>query len=171
MKAGSGMTAGVSIGPLVNKAAVEKVDQQVQDAMAKGAKTIIGGRRLTENGLDKGLFYAPTILSGVTPEMQIYREETFGPVAPIVVYDNEKDLLAMANDTRYGLAAYVYTRELSTAMRYFEGIEFGIIGINDINPTAASVPFGGMKESGLGREGATEGIFEYLETKVAGFAI
>jgi succinate-semialdehyde dehydrogenase/glutarate-semialdehyde dehydrogenase len=170
LKAGSGLS-GAGIGPLVDIHAIEKVDRQVQDAVEKGADVITGGRRLTEDGLDKGNFYAPTILSGVTPEMAIYREETFGPVAPVVPYDNEADLLAMANDTHYGLAAYVYTRELSTAMRYFEGLNFGIIGINDINPTAAAAPFGGMKESGLGREGATEGIFEYLETKCGGFAI
>jgi len=155
----------------VDEHAIEKVARQVQDAVEKGADVITGGRRLTEDGMDKGNFYAPTILSGVTPEMAIYREETFGPVAPVVPYDNEADLLAMANDTHYGLAAYVYTRDLSTAMRYFEGLNFGIIGINDINPTAAAAPFGGMKESGLGREGATEGIFEYLDTKCGGFAI
>ena len=170
LKAGSGRS-GAGIGPLVDEHAIEKVERQVQDAVEKGADVITGGRRLTEDGLDKGNFYAPTILSGVTPEMAIYREETFGPVAPVVPYDNEADLLAMANDTHYGLAAYVYTRDLSTAMRYFEGLNFGIIGINDINPTAAAAPFGGMKESGLGREGATEGIFEYLETKCGGFAI
>ncbi len=171
MKAGGGFTSGVSIGPLVNAAAVEKVDRQVRDAVSQGAECVIGGRRLTENGLDKGFFYAPTILSHINPDMLIYREETFGPVAPVVIYDDEADLLAMANDTRYGLAAYVYTRELSTAMRYFEGLHFGIIGINDINPTSASAPFGGMKESGIGREGATEGILEYLETKLGGFSI
>jgi len=170
LKAGSGRS-GAGIGPLVDEHAIEKVARQVQDAVEKGADVITGGRRLTEDGMDKGNFYAPTILSGVTPEMAIYREETFGPVAPVVPYDNEADLLAMANDTHYGLAAYVYTRDLSTAMRYFEGLNFGIIGITDINPTAAAAPFGGMKESGLGREGATEGIFEYLDTKCGGFAI
>ena len=171
MKAGIGMNADVSIGPLVDQAAVEKVDAQVQDALAKGAEIVTGGRRLTENGLGKGHFYAPTILSRVTPEMRIYREETFGPVAPVVVYDDQAHVLDMANDTHYGLAAYVYTQQLATAIRYFEGLQFGIIGINDINPTAASAPFGGMKESGVGREGAAEGIFEYLETKLGGFAI
>jgi succinate-semialdehyde dehydrogenase/glutarate-semialdehyde dehydrogenase len=103
--------------------------------------------------------------------MMIYREETFGPVAPIVPYDDENDLIAMANDTHYGLAAYVYTRDLNKAFQLFEGLQFGIIGINDINPTSAAAPFGGMKESGLGREGAIEGIEEYLETKLGGFSI
>jgi succinate-semialdehyde dehydrogenase/glutarate-semialdehyde dehydrogenase len=161
----------VSIGPLVDKAAVKKVDDQVQDALSKGAELVAGGRRLTENGLDKGHFYAPTILSRVTPEMRIYREETFGPVAPVVVYDDDARVLDMANDTHYGLAAYVYTQQLATAIRYFEGLQFGIIGINDINPTSAAAPFGGMKQSGIGREGASEGIFEYLETKLGGFSV
>jgi succinate-semialdehyde dehydrogenase/glutarate-semialdehyde dehydrogenase len=103
--------------------------------------------------------------------MLIYREETFGPVAPVIPFDEEDDVLAMANDTAYGLASYVYTQNLSRAMRTFEGLNFGIVGINDINPTSAAAPFGGMKESGLGREGAREGIEEYLETKLGGFSI
>ena len=121
--------------------------------------------------MDKGLFYAPTILSKVTEEMIIYRQETFGPIAPVITYNDDDDLLALANDTQYGLAAYVYTQDIKTALRLFEGLNFGIIGINDINPTAAAAPFGGMKESGLGREGGVEGIHEYLETKVGGFSI
>ncbi len=171
MKAGSGFEAGVQIGPLVNDAALEKVDHQVQDAVKKGAELVAGGKRLTEGGLGRGFFYAPTILSHVTTDMTIYREETFGPVAPIIAYQNEEDLLSMANDTNYGLASYVYTRDLKKAFALFEGLHFGIVGINDINPTSAAAPFGGMKESGLGREGAMEGIDEYLETKLGGFSI
>lgn len=171
MKAGSGFEAGVQIGPLVNDAALEKVDRQVQDAVKKGADLVAGGKRLTEGGLGRGCFYAPTILSHVTADMTIYREETFGPVAPIIAYQNEEDLLSMANDTNYGLASYVYTRDLKKAFALFEGLHFGIVGINDINPTSAAAPFGGMKESGLGREGAMEGIDEYLETKLGGFSI
>ncbi|MEE4600841.1 MAG: NAD-dependent succinate-semialdehyde dehydrogenase [Desulfobacteraceae bacterium] len=171
MKAGSGLEAGVRIGPLVNDAALEKVDRQVQDAVQKGAELVAGGQRLTENGLDRGFFYAPTILNHVTSGMTIYREETFGPVAPIIPYQSEEDLLSMANDTNYGLASYVYTRDLKKAFALFEGLNFGIVGINDINPTSAAAPFGGMKESGLGREGAMEGIDEYLETKLGGFSI
>ena len=171
MRAGDGMDPTNSIGPLVNQAAVDKVSRQVEDAVAKGATLHTGGSRLLENGLEKGHFYAPTLLSDITPEMLIYREETFGPVAPVIAFDDDDDVLAMANDTSYGLAAYVYTRNLSRAMRAFEGLQFGIIGINDINPTSAAAPFGGMKESGLGREGAREGIEEYLETKLGGFSI
>jgi len=107
----------------------------------------------------------------VKDSMTIYSEETFGPVAPVIGFDDEEQVLAMANDTHYGLAAYVYTQNISRAFRMFEGLRFGIIGINDINPTAASVPFGGMKSSGLGREGGQQGIEEYLETKVGGFSI
>jgi succinate-semialdehyde dehydrogenase/glutarate-semialdehyde dehydrogenase len=171
MKAGNGMEEGVTIGPLVNQAAVDKVDRQVQDATGQGAEVLCGGGRLTEGGLDKGYFYAPTVLSNVNPEMLIYREETFGPVAAVVPFDDEDAVLAMANDTHYGLAAYVYSQNLSKAMRLFEGLEFGIVGINDINPAAAAAPFGGMKDSGLGREGSREGIHEYLETKVGGFSV
>ncbi len=171
MKAGSGFESGISIGPLVNETAVEKVENQVNDAVKKGAIVNTGGKRLTENGLDKGSFFAPTVLSNVTPEMIIYREETFGPVAAVITYDDNDDLLKLANDTDYGLAAYVYSNNLSTAMKLFEGLNFGIIGINDINPTAAAAPFGGMKESGIGREGGSEGIEEYLETKLGGFSL
>jgi succinate-semialdehyde dehydrogenase/glutarate-semialdehyde dehydrogenase len=171
MRAGDGMDPANTIGPLVNQAAVEKVDRQVKDAISQGATLHTGGSRLLDNGLEKGHFYAPTLLSDITPDMLIYREETFGPVAPVIVFDDNDDVLAMANDTSYGLAAYVYTQNLSRAMRAFEGLQFGIIGINDINPTSAAAPFGGMKESGLGREGAREGIEEYLETKLGGFSI
>ncbi len=171
MVAGNGLENGVSIGPLVNEAAVAKVANQVDDALAKGAVLHNGGRRLTENGLGNGYFYAPTLLSDVNPDMLIYREETFGPVAGIIPFDDDDDIIEMANDTHYGLAAYIYTQNLSKAMRTFEGLDFGIIGINDINPTSAAAPFGGMKESGLGREGAREGLMEYLETKLGGFLV
>jgi succinate-semialdehyde dehydrogenase/glutarate-semialdehyde dehydrogenase len=103
--------------------------------------------------------------------MLIRREETFGPVAPVITYSEVDEVVAMANDTNYGLAAYVYTQNLSTAMRAFESLRFGIIGINDVNPTSAAAPFGGMGDSGLGREGGHEGISEYLEVKLGGFAI
>ncbi len=171
MRAGDGMDSANSIGPLINQAAVDKVDLQVRNAVELGATVHSGGQRLTEEGLERGFFYAPTLLSNVNPDMLIYREETFGPVAPVIAFDEEDDVLAMANDTNYGLAAYIYTQNLSRAMRTFEGLQFGIIGINDINPTSAAAPFGGMKESGLGREGAREGIEEYLETKLGGFSI
>ena len=171
MKAGNGLDKGVAIGPLVNEAAVAKVENQVRDAVAKGAQVLCGGARLTEGDLGKGHFFAPTVLTDVSPEMLIYREETFGPVAAVVPFDDDDDILAMANDTNYGLAAYIYSQNLTKVMHLFEGLEFGIIGVNDINPASAAAPFGGMKDSGLGREGSREGIHEYLETKVGGFSI
>jgi len=171
LRAGDGMNPENSIGPLINEAAIEKVDRQVQDALEKGATLLTGGTRLTKSGLDKGCFYGATLLSNVNADMRIYREETFGPVAAVVPFDDEDDVIAMANDTDYGLAAYIYTQNLARALRTFEQLQFGIIGINDINPTSAAAPFGGMKESGLGREGAREGIEEYLETKLGGLSI
>lgn len=171
MRAGNGIEEGVSIGPLVGPEALAKVERQVADAVERGATLVCGGRRLTEDGLDKGCFYAPTLLAEVTSAMQIYREETFGPVAPVIPFDTEEEVVAMANDTHYGLASYIYTRDMARALRVFESLRFGIVGINDINPTAAAAPFGGMKESGLGREGGREGIAEYLETKLGGFSI
>jgi succinate-semialdehyde dehydrogenase/glutarate-semialdehyde dehydrogenase len=171
LRAGSGLEDGIAIGPLVNEAAVNKVAKQVEDAVAKGATLHCGGKRLTDGGLEKGFFYAPTVLSGVTEDMLIYREETFGPVAAIITFEDDVQALEMANDTAYGLAAYVYTRDIGRALRMFEGLNFGIIGINDINPTSAAAPFGGMKDSGMGREGSREGIMEYLETKLGGFSI
>ena len=171
LRAGDGMDPANSIGPLINEPAVDKVDRQVRDAIDKGATLLAGGARLTDSGLDKGCFYDATVLTDVSPDMLIYREETFGPIAAVVPFDDEDDVIAMANDTHYGLAAYVYTQNLARALRAFEQLQFGIIGINDINPTSAAAPFGGMKESGLGREGAREGIDEYLETKLGGFSI
>ena len=171
MKAGVGTADGVSIGPLVDEASVAKVDRQVTDAVAKGATVLTGGRRLVDDGLDRGHFYAPTVLGDVTPDMVIHHEETFGPVAPVIVFDDEADILAKANDTTYGLAAYLYTRDIARAWRVAEGLRFGIIGINDINPTAAAAPFGGVKESGIGREGGHAGLDEYLDTKLVGLSI
>jgi succinate-semialdehyde dehydrogenase / glutarate-semialdehyde dehydrogenase len=171
VKAGNGMNDGVGVGPLVNEAAVAKVARQVDDARAKGAEIPVGGRRLDDGEFAAGHFYAPTLITGVSEDMVIYREETFGPVAPVIVYEDVDTVLEQANDTQYGLAAYVYTQSISTALRAFEGLRFGIVGINDVNPTSASAPFGGMGDSGLGREGGHEGIAEYLEVKLGGFSI
>jgi succinate-semialdehyde dehydrogenase / glutarate-semialdehyde dehydrogenase len=171
LRAGSGLTDGVTVGPLIDGDALAKMESQVADAQAKGATLELGGERLTADGLDAGFFYAPTLLTGVTPDMQIYRQETFGPIAPVIVYDDEEEAIEMANDTEYGLASYLYTRDIGRAFRVMERLRFGIVGVNDINPTAAAAPFGGVKESGLGREGGHEGIAEYLDTKLVGLAI
>ena len=168
---GNGLEDGVTAGPLIDEAAMDKMEAQVSDARQKGAAVAAGGHRLTGAGYDEGTFYAPTVLTDVTPDMRIYREETFGPIAPVVIFEDEEDVIAMANDTTYGLASYLYTQDLRRALTVAERLDYGIIGINDINPTSAAVPFGGIKESGVGREGAHEGILEYLDLKVVGIAL
>jgi succinate-semialdehyde dehydrogenase/glutarate-semialdehyde dehydrogenase len=171
LRAGNGLDDGVNVGPVIDDQALAKMQGQVDDAAERGATVRVGGQRLTGGAFDHGRFWAPTVLTEVTPEMRIYREETFGPIAAVLVFDDEDEVLAMANDTDYGLASYVYTNDLGRALRTVEALNFAIIGVNDINPTSAAVPFGGMKESGLGREGAREGIHEYLDQKVCGIAI
>jgi succinate-semialdehyde dehydrogenase / glutarate-semialdehyde dehydrogenase len=171
LKAGNGLDEGVTIGPLIDDGALAKMDEHVSDAVAKGATLVCGGQRLTGEAYDAGTFFAPTVLTDVTPEMVIYREETFGPIAPVILFDDEDEVIKMANDTDYGLAAYLYTKDISRAIRVSEALRFAIVGVNDINPTSAAAPFGGMKESGLGREGGQEGITEYLETKLVGISV
>jgi succinate-semialdehyde dehydrogenase / glutarate-semialdehyde dehydrogenase len=171
LKAGNGLTPGTSIGPLIDDQALAKMERQVADATAKGATVLAGGHRLTEGDLAKGRFFAPTVLTGVTPAMDIYTEETFGPIAPVIPFDTEEEVIAAANDTTYGLASYIYTTDIAAATRISEALQFGIIGINDINPTAAAAPFGGTKFSGLGREGGVQGLDEYLDTKLIGLSL
>jgi succinate-semialdehyde dehydrogenase / glutarate-semialdehyde dehydrogenase len=171
LQPGNGLEDGVTVGPLIDEAAMDKMAVQVSDATAKGASIATGGHRLTDGAFRAGTFYAPTVLTDVTPEMRIYREETFGPIAPVVVFRDDDEVLEMANDTSYGLASYLYTNDLRRALTVAEGLDFGIVGINDINPTSASVPFGGIKESGVGREGAREGLLEYLDQKVVGISL
>jgi succinate-semialdehyde dehydrogenase / glutarate-semialdehyde dehydrogenase len=171
LKAGNGLTPGTSIGPLIDDQALAKMERQVADATAKGATVLAGGRRLTDGDLARGRFYAPTVLTGVTPAMEIYTEETFGPIAPVIAFDTEEEVITAANDTTYGLASYLYTSDITAATRISEALQYGIIGINDINPTAAAAPFGGTKNSGLGREGGIQGIDEYLDTKLIGLSL
>ncbi|WP_068180170.1 NAD-dependent succinate-semialdehyde dehydrogenase [Mycobacterium sp. UM_CSW] len=168
---GDGLANGTTVGPLIDAAALQKMEHQVTDAADKGAKVLIGGSRLSGGSFDDGWFFAPTVLSDVSADMLICTEETFGPIAPVLVFDDEAEAIELANSTSYGLAGYVYTRDISRALRVAEALEFGMIGINDINPTSAAVPFGGIKDSGLGREGARAGIAEYLDTKVLGIAL
>jgi succinate-semialdehyde dehydrogenase/glutarate-semialdehyde dehydrogenase len=171
LRAGNGAEQGVAIGPLIDSEALAKMERHVTDAVGQGARLLAGGQRLAGDGYDSGAFFAPTVLADVTPEMIIYREETFGPVAAVTPFDHEEEAIEMANDTTYGLASYVYTRDLSRAIRVSEALRFAIVGINDINPTSAAAPFGGTKESGLGREGGREGITEYLDTKLVGLSV
>ena len=161
MKVGAGTEAGVTTGPLINKAAVEKVEEHVADALKHGAKVILGGKRHARGGN----FYEPTILANVTQAMMVAREETFGPVAPLFKFKTEADVIAMANDTPFGLAAYFYARDVGRVWRVAEALECGIIGINEGIISNEVAPFGGYKQSGLGREGSHHGIEEFLETK------
>ena len=147
------------IGPLVSKEGLRKVSEHVDDALAKGATIVTGGKAL------KGLFYAPTVISHISKDMKIMQEETFGPIAPIIAFDSEEEAIRMANDTEFGLAAYIYTNSLSKAIRVSEALEYGIIGVNDGMPSAPYAPFGGLKQSGLGKEGGKWGIEEFLEMK------
>lgn len=165
LRLGNGLDEATQIGPLVNQAALDKVDLHVRDAVAQGAQILCGGGRWVEGEGAKGYFYQPTLLMNVTKTMRIAHEETFGPVAPIFVFRDEEEVIREANDTRYGLAAYFYTKDLSRAIRVMEALEYGIVGVNDPVPVAVQAPFGGMKESGIGREGGKYGIEEYLEEK------
>jgi succinate-semialdehyde dehydrogenase/glutarate-semialdehyde dehydrogenase len=161
MKVGNGLETGVVQGPLIEKKAVEKVEEHIADALAKGARVVTGGKR-HEKG---GQFFQPTVLTGVTKSMKITHEETFGPVAPLYRFKSEPELLDLANDTEFGLAAYFYSRDIGRVWRVAEGLEAGIIGINVGIISTEVAPFGGMKESGIGREGSKYGIEEFLEVK------
>jgi succinate-semialdehyde dehydrogenase/glutarate-semialdehyde dehydrogenase len=158
---GDGFSADVKLGPLINERAVQKVEDHVQDALSKGARLVQGGER---HPLGHG-FFLPTVLAGVTVEMKVAREETFGPLAAIFRFDDEAEAIRLANDTEYGLAAYCYTRDLGRAWRMSEALEYGMVGINEGLISTEVAPFGGVKSSGLGREGSKYGIDDYLEIK------
>lgn len=159
LRVGNGLEEGVDLGPLIDQAAIDKVQQHVDDAVEKGACVALGGESTG------GLFFKPTILSSVTDDMICMTEETFGPVTPITTFQTEKEVIDRANDSIYGLAAYVFTENISTGIRISEQLEYGIVGLNDGSPSTPQAPFGGFKQSGLGREGGHHGIDEYLEVK------
>ncbi len=165
MVVGHGTGEGVTIGPLIDDRAVDKADEHVQDAIAHGARLVVGGERLSGDGYDGGSFFAPTVLEGVTPEMMISTEETFGPVAGITRFETEEEAIRVANDSIYGLAAYFHTRDYARLLRVAEKLEYGIIGANSGIISAANAPFGGVKQSGYGREGGSVGIDEYVDVK------
>jgi succinate-semialdehyde dehydrogenase/glutarate-semialdehyde dehydrogenase len=158
---GDGAATGVTQGPLINDEAVEKVERLLKDALGAGAKVEVGGER-SDLG---GSFFEPTVVTGVTPTMSIAREEIFGPVATLFRFKDEAEAIALANDTEYGLAAYFYTRDLGRAFRVAEALEYGIVGLNEGIISTETAPFGGVKESGIGREGSKYGIEDFLEVK------
>lgn len=161
MKVGDGFEPGVNAGPLITDKAVAKVQEHIADAVAKGASIAIGGKPDARGGL----FFQPTILTGVTSDMKIAREETFGPVAPLFKFETEEEVIAMANNTEFGLASYFYSKDISKIFRVAEALEYGMVGINTGLISTEVAPFGGIKQSGLGREGSKYGIDDYLEIK------
>jgi succinate-semialdehyde dehydrogenase/glutarate-semialdehyde dehydrogenase len=165
LKVGNGVDPGVGVGPLVEDAALDKVERHVADARAKGATVVLGGERVTVADAPGRNFYAPTVLTGVNDTMDLTREETFGPVAAILPFDDEADVIARANDTVYGLAAYFFTRDVNRVVRMTEALDYGTVGVNDASISAVQAPFGGVKESGIGREGGPLGVDEYVDVK------
>lgn len=161
LKLGNGMDAGVTQGPLINQAALKKVEGFVEDAKAKGATVATGGMR-DQLG---GTFFQPTVLTGAKADMEFAQEEIFGPVAPVFKFETDQDGIDMANNTRFGLAAYAYTSDLARAMRLDRDLQYGMVGINSGMITTVEAPFGGVKESGLGKEGGSQGVEDYLDTK------
>lgn len=166
LKVGNGLADSTAVGPLVNQAGLEKVAGHVADAVEKGAKVATGGSILSDGDYANGNFYSPTVLTGVTKDMRLYREETFGPVAPVIHFSSEKELLEEVNHEQFGLASYMYTESMSRTIRMMEKLEYGMVGVNDPLPFVVQGPFGGMKESGLGKEGSKHGIDDYLEKKL-----
>ncbi len=159
IKVGNGFETGVNQGPMIDGQAIAKVEAHVADALAKGAKLVVGGSRIGDR------FYTPTVLADVTPDMRCSREETFGPVAPVFRFRTEADVVALANNTEFGLASYFYSRDIGRIFRVAEALEYGMVGINTGLISTAEVPFGGVKQSGLGREGAHHGMDDYVEVK------
>jgi succinate-semialdehyde dehydrogenase/glutarate-semialdehyde dehydrogenase len=166
LRVGRGTEDGVDVGPLIDAKARDGVAAMVEDARAKGATVVLGGRPAE----GAGYFFEPTVVTGVPTDARVMTEEIFGPVAPIASFSTEEEVLQLANGTEYGLVAYVFTRDLSRMIRVSEGLEFGMVGINQGIVSNPAAPFGGVKASGFGREGGFEGIDEYLETKYVGIA-
>ena len=158
---GNGLEEGVAQGPLINEAAVHKVESHINDAVNKGAKIAIGGARHSLGGT----FFQPTVLTDVSPNMAVASEETFGPLAPLFRFESEEQAIQMANDTEFGLASYFYSRDLARVWRVSEALEYGMVGINAGIISTEIAPFGGVKSSGIGREGSKYGIEDYLEIK------
>ena len=165
IKVGNGQDEGVVTGPLINDAARETIDAQIKDATEKGAEVLIGGGRLMEGEYADGFFYEPTVLDHVTRDMTIFYEETFGPVIPLLTFESEDQVIEMANDSDFGLASYVFTKDLRIAEKVSNALEYGLVAINNVAVSNSETPFGGMKFSGLGRENGKQGVEEFMETK------
>jgi succinate-semialdehyde dehydrogenase/glutarate-semialdehyde dehydrogenase len=161
LKVGNGFEPEVAQGPLIDEAAVEKVEEHIADAVSKGACVLLGGKRHSLGGT----FFEPTVLGDVTSKMKVAREETFGPVAPLFRFVKDEDVVQLSNDTEFGLASYFYSRDVGRIWRVAEGLEYGMVGINTGLISTEVVPFGGVKQSGLGREGSHYGIDEFIEVK------
>ncbi len=168
---GRGTEDGVGVGPLIDQATLDKVRRLVEDAVGRGARVLTGGSVLSGDRYGRGHFFQPTVLTQVPSEAAVNAEEIFGPVAPLTAFRDESEVVALANSTRWGLVGYVYTNDLGRALRVSEALEFGMVGLNQGVVSNPYAPFGGIKESGLGREGGSTGIEEYLETKYIGIAI
>jgi succinate-semialdehyde dehydrogenase/glutarate-semialdehyde dehydrogenase len=162
LKTGNGFESGINVGPLIDEAALQKVEAHVADAIALGAKLLAGGKRLAT---EAGHFFEPTLLADATPQMLCSREETFGPVAPVFKFQTEAEAITLANSTEFGLASYFYSRDIGRIFRVGEALEYGMVGVNTGLISTAEVPFGGVKQSGLGREGGRQGIEDYVEVK------
>ena len=165
LRVGPGFEAGAEVGPLINEETRKKVHALVEDAVGRGARVVVGGHPIKDGPLASGFFYAPTVLLDVTDEMPVCREEIFGPVAPVATFRTEDEVIRRANDTTFGLASYFYSRDLGRVIRVAEKLEYGLVGVNDAGGYTHEIPFGGFKESGLGREGGHQGIEEYTEVK------
>jgi succinate-semialdehyde dehydrogenase len=163
VKLGNGLDSATETGPLINRTQLERVEKLVADAVADGAQVLAGGAR--PESMPKGYFYEPTVLANVSTDMSLYHQEIFGPVMPVIPFSDTDEVIALANATEYGLAAYVQTGDLNTAIRMYEQLEYGLISINDWLPATPEAPFGGVKQSGIGRESGPEGLHDYMETK------
>ena len=171
LRVAPGFEPGAQIGPLINAEIFEKVDTLVQSATRQGAVVLAGGRRLQGGPYGTGFFYAPTVLTNVREDMDVAQEEIFGPVAPVMTFGDEAEVVERSNATRFGLAAYFYTRDLRRSIRVAEALEYGMVGVNDASGYTHEIPFGGFKQSGLGREGGHQGIEEYMEVKSIALAV
>lgn len=165
LKVGNGLQEGVNVGPLIREDAIHKIDRQLKDATERGAETLIGGGRLLGEDYEKGNFYAPTVLTGVTEQMLIFHEETFGPVIPIISFVSDDEVIKLANDSEFGLASYFYTENLERVEEISNALEYGMVGVNDTVISHPETPFGGVKHSGFGRENGHFGVEEYLNVK------